>query len=281
MKVHELFEDKPPYKEKIPTDGDYATLINKLNAECSDAIAMLKNDSFIFRASQNDNDIEALDVDYSKGERSSRNTGNGYTLIIDNSPHFAGWPKRSKSIICSNSVDYVEHYNYDTDFIDVVIPKNGTKIAVCPKKDIWFTPLPGNKLFDDFSQYFGYGDIGDLSDLAGVLNSDFDIDSNVTDFKKFEKLIANVIASEKKDKDNVVPKSFDNIVETLLKIVTPKKLGFELLSVKEFATKFKGSYGKFLGNENGSNECWIGGPCIFIKYPTFLKIREAYKRGEF
>lgn len=66
--------------------------------------------------------------------RKSANTFNYYTLLIDHIlPQWSNFPKRSKSFICSN--DYYGADGYGTTYI--ILPKNGSKIAVCPSNDIW------------------------------------------------------------------------------------------------------------------------------------------------
>jgi len=66
-------------------------------------------------------------TDPAKGKpRVSRNTSNHYTLIIDNSPKWKRYPKRSKSIICSVRTGRFH-----------VFPENKSRIGVCPSYDFW------------------------------------------------------------------------------------------------------------------------------------------------
>lgn len=72
----------------------------------------------------------------SQSERTSANTINVYTLLMDNLSSWSKFPKRSKSLICSTSRGRAADYGYSGG-IYTVVPKNGAKIGVCPKYDIW------------------------------------------------------------------------------------------------------------------------------------------------
>jgi len=70
---------------------------------------------------------EARFTDPAKGKpRVSRNTTNHYTLIIDNSPKWKRYPKRSKSIICTTRGKAF-----------YVFPEDKSRIGVCPSYDFW------------------------------------------------------------------------------------------------------------------------------------------------
>lgn len=66
-------------------------------------------------------------------ERISAYTENYYTTLFDNLPSWKEYPKRGKSIICSNLMNRARNYGN----IYYVIPREGCKIAVCPADDIW------------------------------------------------------------------------------------------------------------------------------------------------
>lgn len=73
----------------------------------------------------------------SQGGRMSAYTSNYYTLIIDNSPEWQAYPKRSKSIICTTDSNYAKNYSESGLEYYFVFPKDGSKIGVCPHGDIW------------------------------------------------------------------------------------------------------------------------------------------------
>jgi hypothetical protein len=85
------------------------------------------------------------DIDYyedcllikpSQHERIARNTDNHYITIIDNSKYWEGFPKRSKSIICSTDNKYAQLYGA----VYRVIPlKENSEFVVCPKSDVFIS----------------------------------------------------------------------------------------------------------------------------------------------
>jgi len=133
----------------------------------------------IFRGIDHSNDTpDFLLVKPSDGLlRRSANAGNHYTLLIDNSPRWSSYPKRSRSIICTTSsekaLSYGECY--------CVIPFDNAKIGICPENDIWVSfEKIGIKRLESFTY--------DLDQL-GVTDSDFS--SMLSDFKKLEDKIVN------------------------------------------------------------------------------------------
>lgn len=66
--------------------------------------------------------------------RESAHTFNIYTLLIDNSYYWRGYPKRSKSIVCSTSLEEAD--NYGNPYAVLPLNKNAN-IGVCPTNDIW------------------------------------------------------------------------------------------------------------------------------------------------
>ena len=88
----------------------------------------------IYRGLGMQTDAFALLVQPSKYERESANTANYYTLLIDNSPKWINYPKRSKSIVCSTSYDTARGYGMTTCY---VIPFRSANIGICSESDIW------------------------------------------------------------------------------------------------------------------------------------------------
>ena len=86
----------------------------------------------IYRGVHGYGDYAFIDPSKSNRPRVSANTGNHYTLIMDNSSSWKSYPKRSKSLICSTD----EGYAIDFGKTYRVYPINGGKIGVCPYRDI-------------------------------------------------------------------------------------------------------------------------------------------------
>lgn len=65
--------------------------------------------------------------------RTSANTTNHYTLLIDNLPSWKSYPKRSQSFICSTVLEGAEKFGIPF----AVFPPDGTTIGIAPDDDIW------------------------------------------------------------------------------------------------------------------------------------------------
>jgi len=104
-----------------------------LQTKCKKAVKAYKKGSIIYRGVNENN--EFIYVSPSKFTRVSANTDNYYTLINDNSPAWAKYPKRSKSIICTTDDIIAEQYGV----LYTVFPFDGAKIGVCSSYDYWFS----------------------------------------------------------------------------------------------------------------------------------------------
>jgi hypothetical protein len=77
--------------------------------------------------------------------RTSANTENYYTLWMDNASAWKGWPKRSKSYICTSRPSTADVYG-DVHF--VLVPDD-LKVGVCPNSDLWTSFRPEIDSLDD------------------------------------------------------------------------------------------------------------------------------------
>lgn len=72
------------------------------------------------------------------GIRKSQGLSNVYTRLMDDIlPSWSGYPKRSRSNICTMDRNYAHEFGGDVSFL--VFPKNNVKIGVSNAKDIWFS----------------------------------------------------------------------------------------------------------------------------------------------
>lgn len=144
-----------------------------MSISIKDAVDIIKNNcteflkdkkSRIFRG-LGDNDSSYLLVKPSEGLlRRSANTDNHYTLLIDHSKRWDGFPKRSKSIICTTNGETACNYG----FLYVVIPFDNAKIGVCPLSDIWYSfKMDINEFVQDLSRV-GVSDYDFDAMLAGL-----------------------------------------------------------------------------------------------------------------
>jgi hypothetical protein len=93
----------------------------------------------IWRGTGGGGESDAFFIQPYKFQRESRNTSNHYSLLIDNSPEWTKYPKRSKSVICTLDHNTASHYG--TAYR--MFPVDGSRIGVCPSQDFWGS-------FDDF-----------------------------------------------------------------------------------------------------------------------------------
>lgn len=69
----------------------------------------------------------------SKHVRISANTSNIYTVVMDNTPAWKSYPKRSQSIVCTNNQNTAKGYGNPY----MVFPKDGSNFGICPENDLW------------------------------------------------------------------------------------------------------------------------------------------------
>ena len=67
--------------------------------------------------------------------RRSAHTSNYSTLIIDNTPAWSTFPKRSKSYICTTDPEYAS----DHGVVYEVYPFDGANIGICSDSDFWYS----------------------------------------------------------------------------------------------------------------------------------------------
>lgn len=72
-------------------------------------------------------------IDTNGFNRVSANTENYYTWWLDNNPTWKGYPKRSKSLICSTDRNYAAYFGY----LYLIIPSDKANIGICSKFDLW------------------------------------------------------------------------------------------------------------------------------------------------
>jgi hypothetical protein len=95
-----------------------------------------------------------------KFTRKSANTSNWYTQIVSNSKLWKKYPRRDKSIICTN--DYMTAAGYGSEGIFLVLPENNGRVGVCPEDDFWNS-------FGEFAPDRVNAGIGDLiNQMSGI-----------------------------------------------------------------------------------------------------------------
>lgn len=123
--------------------ADIETCLELVKRNCGDAVAAYKEGKYkIFRAV--DSHEDAMLIDPTKITRQSANVINYYTLLVDSSPAWKAFPKRSNSAICSLGRTYMSGLVYH------VFPIDGAVIGVAPTNDFW-TSFDANESLHGFS----------------------------------------------------------------------------------------------------------------------------------
>jgi hypothetical protein len=222
-----------------------------------------RNGISIYRGMLNNDDyLYIKPTDY---VRISQNTNNIYTTIIDNSPYWKEYPKRSKSIVCSTNFYTSEQYGD----IYIVIPFNNSNWGVCSSNDIWVSfDYIRNVLnfynMEDFNLIIGNmiskeklpTDQNELLDILKNINYENIIIDNYSDieFNNLEKTIYNLL------------KDYNNLYDLLIDITKPDINKFELMTYDKLNI-----YKEYYVN----NEIWTDSECILIKYDLFNKLIDS------
>lgn len=186
--------------------------------------------------------------------RTSANTTNVYTELIDSFPSWSDYPKRSKSLICSTADEgYITQYGD----IHLVIPVDNAKVGICPASDFW----------GSFKTLQGYG-IDDMNEFNGAVEDIIGVSASVVpSSKKFK-----IKNAENYDKHNIVYGSFtknlmdrivyykSNLYDELEKVLDPKDNKFKHTA----AAEFKDKTGNNVTDGLEGKEVWISGTCMLI-----------------
>lgn len=88
------------------------------------------------------------------GQRTSANTENYYTLLVDHDPAWSDYPPRSSSIIASSKLHVAQ--GYGTPY--VVLPVHDPQIGICTMADYWIS-------FPRVRAISGHTDMSDLNQI--------------------------------------------------------------------------------------------------------------------
>lgn len=197
------------------------------------------------------NDVGNKIIKPSTGLRMSEHTTNNhYTVLLDTSPYYRAWPPRSRSLICSCSAEIGSSYAWDSKHgAHRVYPVDGSRIAVASESDIW-------SVYVDAGEYSGYLiKLADyLQEVVGINVQDINLGGDKT--KALNQL-----------KEKFVDKGKAELFKSLSHAIDPERLGFELLSVSEFASQ-RSRFQK--------NECWTDGDCLILDNTTYNEIKNNH-----
>lgn len=213
-------------------------------------------------------------------KRKSANTSNYYTLIIDNSPKWSSYPKRSKSIVCW-AVNDKDDTPAPLHALYYIIPKERSKVGVVPKSDIWKSRFPFGSMQSFIMR------VNNIASYAFGENVDNLPDDNIQEFEKSIDKIDSIIKNKKGGYKKALNRSkslyltslgkslikrFINskknrLFEFLFEVLDPQKAGFK---VEEYSKQFSVS--------GPANEVWIADTCLLVHAKTFHFYGDNFKR---
>ncbi len=257
--------------EKVPFSvHDLQKMQKFLSGDYSDAwYTFLKNGKSIWRGHKI-GDKKAVISKPSTGSRKSQNTANYYTIIFDNSPYFKDYPKRSKSFICHSSINRAGDYATDDRELCLVLPKNGSKIGICPQYDIWDTEV-------NFLKYkILLGDFYDtLDDFVSKELKSHTLDElkDSIGFGSLEEIIRYYAKNDidlKLKLTNPKTKQYDIdlFFDYIFKQWEPEQTGFKLISTNQISS---------IPDEK---EVWTDGDCLLLTYDYLEILEDAIKNED-
>ena len=280
-------------------------LKNLLNSDYSEAFSKAKQGHIIYRgAKKYDDSSEFLGLLYTPGKRISENTSNVYTkLLSDLFPSWQKFPKRSESIVATFSIEKADDYVDINGMLYIVLPKNGARIGICPKKDIWnsFDNFPSSiSNLSQFNSAFCYlvseiylfsGNIKDKNDIEKIfLGSTAKVKEL---FKNFDKSFSSQVEKAYLEGVNDAKQLSDYFAKNSDGILGQREKNILHDYVMYYESKNgKTTFFKFLEeiyfdnsnfsiqttsslNNNGFSEVWIEGTCLFIPIEIWEKLENS------
>lgn len=208
----------------------------------------------------------------SLSKRTSANTSNEYTLVLDNSPEWNKFPKRSESLICGTiaNAGYAEGFGE----LHIVLPIDNwsTDIGVCSDFDLWTSfKFSAPKHARNLEQ------LNSAIRMAFDAAVTYDIPGKDMTWEQFQKL-----CKETTDflRD---PKQLHNPLANTWKNVSDGKMTFEeqirhYLNPKDNKIKIM-TYSELAQiTESSAREVWLSNDSILIKVPNVMRIDDAYQQ---
>ena len=195
-------------------------------------------------------------------KRESANTKSYVGILMDNLPSWKDYPKRSRSLICTNDPSYAANYGS----IYRVFPVNGTKVGVCQDSDLWYS----------FGKFRSVPNFNAALDFLSEKLLDAPLSENPAEFFKQIDLITEHLdqiggfgsVSNNNILKNLVSVSNElktNDMKTILAALTePRINGFILTTVENLSLP-------------GNNEVWLAGKAVLIPMGMMSKLDEFMK----
>lgn len=242
-------------------------LLQLVSTDYSEAYERAKKGYFIFRGDKVSFDMAIR----TPGIRVSVGNGlNYYNRLFSNVlDSWSNYPKRNRAFICTTTYEYAKQYN---DNVNIVLPKNGTLLGICPDYNMWasfslhtniermlyfntdlglmFRFLTGDAL-QETNNFFKIATdeevINYMDEISEqIRNTDIDelmnyIDEDITNKKVFEFIV------------NRIHNNDNDLITLLSRIFNPKRNDFELTLIEDYHYK--------LGDWR---ELWFSSKAIFV-----------------
>lgn len=197
--------------------------------------------------------------------RVSRDCVNYYTLIMDNSPEWKDYPKRSNSFICSMNTSNYNGTSY------IVIPRNGSKWGVCDSTDIYDAFFKG---FESIGLEISQDVTSFLEALYNIAEK-YDIqlsEKNYEDLKSQIEQLDKILTYRKTTSNNdieIAPIMQGDMWQKMLKIFDPNINKFNLFNLEQLYNRDKHGL-----DIDYRYEVWTDSPCLFVKgqHNTTIKV---------
>lgn len=242
MKISELLSEAM-IKPRLDIRLEINSAKQMLTEKCSQALKTWGMKP-LFRGSRNLGPGVYL-IDPSKGERKSENTGNQYTILMDNNPLYSEYPKRSKSLICSTSKDYADGFGEEMFYL---YPVDRAKIGITEGIDIWQNELPKNNALD----------VSTWEEIPITLKYDFGMDHRF-DLKQMEAHTKTSVFTSKCDEIGLPSETFFDYMHY---IMSPE---FSKMRLIDTLTPLPTT----------EHECWFSSPCIAIHIDFINKFEDV------
>jgi hypothetical protein len=196
---------------------------------------------------------------------------------MDNSPYWKKYPKRSKSIVCTNDENVAQIYGN----VYVVIPLDkNAKFGICPEIDIWSSfSFAGHSLNDFNSFIYSCTQLTDTDNIPGKIHDMRDVRMILKIFYDKRKDILNIPLytriwnSYSYDITNLFKKllsldytSYKDFEKHIFDMMDPKVNDFMLID-------FYTNYNKL---SQTAIEVWTDSDCVLIKWHEFEEFSEKF-----
>ena len=230
----------------------------------------------IYRGMETNHPVGFVDTLQDNFNRMSANTRNYYTVWMDNDKSWKGYPKRSKSLICSTAYSKANSFGE----AHIIIPADKNLIGVCTEADLWesfpqlVTMGAGTDIVSDF--------IENLHAIVTKAAPDLligDPEINYSDLVKTLKGITPEKIAEASAKMQMPPhksftgasRAFSNKFDWIERILSSKyasdgsMLNYFREALDPVKNKFELKTGASFHNVPKNHEIWVQGPCIVLR----------------